>query len=165
MSEEYNMGKLGVVAPFKVKEGTITITTTNGVQGDRQEPVLSAPVVKGDFVKLTDDFQVIKATEGSDVIIGRVYNTPKWEAIEPTTNYTQAQAVSADMLRTVGIETVFKKILTVPAKASEGITAGKYVVLKATGAELSASSGTTASDCIALTDQDSTANRVVLGFI
>ena len=164
MSEQYNMGQLGVVAPFKVKEGTITMTTTNGVGGDKIEPVLSAAVEKGDFVKLTDDFQVIKTTDGSDFIIGRVYNNPKWET-EPRTNYTQAQAVSADLLREVGIETIFKKILTVPAKASEGITAGKFVLFKASGVELSSSSGATETKYLALTDQDSTANTVVVGFI
>ena len=65
------------------------------------------------------------------------------------------------MLREAGIETFFKVIKTVDAKASEGITAGKYVVLKQE-VELSASSGTTVSDTIALTAQG-TDNRIVIG--
>jgi len=163
MSEEYNMGQLGVVAPFDAKEGTITMTDGATAHGNVKVPVLSAALKKGDSVTLTDDFQVAKAS-GTDLVIGIVYNTPKWE-IEPVTDYTQAQAISAEMLREVGVETIFKKILTCPAKASEGIEAGKYLVNKAGTFELSASSGTTATSFIALTDQDSTANRVVVGFI
>jgi hypothetical protein len=102
------------------------------------------------------------AAHSSGVPIGYVANTPKWE-IEPRINYTQAEAVSADMLREAGIETFFKTIKTVDAKASEGITAGKYVVLKQE-VELSASSGSTATNAIALSAQD-TNNRVIIGIL
>ena len=159
MAKEINIGT-GVTAPFKVKEGTITITNVATAHGERAEPVLSAGVKKGDLVEITGEFQV--AAHSSGVAIGYVANTPKW-AIEPRTNYTQAQAISADMLREAGIETFFKVIKTVDAKASEGITAGKYVVLK-NEVELSASSGTTATNAIALSAQDS-ANRVVIGIL
>jgi hypothetical protein len=161
MSENYNMGKLGVVAPFKAKEGTITITDGASAHGTIKVPVLSAGLKKGDLVELDSEMTVTALNSG--VPIGIVYNTPKWD-VEPVQNYTQAQAVSAGYLREAGIETIFKKILTMDAKASEGITAGKYCVLSKDGVKLSASSGSTASDMIALSAQDSN-NRVVVGFI
>lgn len=155
------MGKLGVVAPFKAKEGTITITDGASAHGTIKVPVLSAGLQKGDLVQLDGEMTVKALSDG--VPVGIVYNTPKWD-VEPVTNYTQAQAISAGYLREAGIETIFKKILTMDAKASEGITAGKYCVLSADGVKLSASSGATASDIIALSAQDSN-DRVVVGFI
>lgn len=161
MSQEYQMGKLGVVCPFKAKEGTITMTNGATAHGNMKVPVLSAGLKKGDLVELDSEMTIKKLSSG--VCIGEVYNNPKWTNVEPNTNYTQAQAVTADMLREVGIETIFKKIETRSAKASEGITAGKYLVLK-DEMELSASSGSTATDYMALSAQDSD-NRVVVGFI
>ena len=165
MSEQYNMGKLGVVAPFKCKEGTISIKNGATAHGNVKVPVLSAELNKGQFVEL-DGAMTVKALTTSGVAIGIVYNTPKWE-VEPTADKTQAEAVSAGQLREAGIETIFKKILTVPVKSSESIAAGKYLVPDDTTAgefKLSASSGATASDYIALTAKSSD-NTVVLGFI
>jgi hypothetical protein len=159
MSKELNIGT-GVTAPFKVKEGTITITTGATAHGDIKAPVMGSEVVKGDLVEIAGEMTV--AAHSSGVPIGYVANTPKWE-IEPRINYTQAEAVSADMLREAGIETFFKTIKTVDAKASEGITAGKYVVLQQE-VELSASSGSTATNAIALSAQDSN-NRVIIGIL
>lgn len=161
MSEEYQMGKLGVICPFKAKEGTITITDGATAHGNLRVPVLSAGLKKGDLVELDSEMTIKKLSSG--VPIGEVYNTPKWTNVEPSSDYTQAQAVTAGLLREVGIETIFKKIETRPAKSGAGITAGKYLVLKAE-MELSASSGSTATNCIALSAQDSN-NRVVVGFI
>ena len=158
MSGNYNIGALGVVAPFKAKEGTITITDGASAHGDIKVPVLSAGLSKGDYVKLDGEMTVTKAGASDTAIIGIVYNTPKW-TVEPKQNYTQAQAVSGDMLREVGIETIFKKILTVPAKASEGIAAGDYVTLK-----VAAEKSENATDVIALSAQDSN-NKIVVGFI
>ena len=45
MAKEINIGT-GVTAPFKVKEGTITITNVATAHGERAEPVLSAGVKK-----------------------------------------------------------------------------------------------------------------------
>ena len=153
MSENLSIGQLGAVAPFKAKEGTITITDGATVK----VPVLSAGLKKGDLVEL-DGEMTVKALTANGVCIGEVYNTPKWE-VEPRTNYTQPQAVSAEMLREVGIETIFKKIETRDAKASEGIAAGDYITLKA---EVEKSNS--ATSYIALSAQDSN-NRVVIGFI
>ena len=160
---EYNMGKLGVVAPFKAKEGTITISEGATAHGTIKVPVLSAALKKGDFVEL-DGAMTVKALTTSGVPLGIVYNTPKWD-VEPTTNRTQAQAISAGELREVGIETIFKKILTVDVSGT--VAAGDYLVPDDTTAgkfEQSASSGTTASNIIALTAKDSN-DQAVVGFI
>lgn len=154
---ELNIGKLGAIAPFKAKEGTITITDGATAHGVMKVPVLSAGLKKGDLVELDSDMTVKAHSSGTP--IGFVYNAPKWTEGEPKADYTQAQAVSGNMLREVGIETIFKKILTVDAKASEGIKAGNYVTLKA-----KVEKSTAATDVMALSDQDS-ANRVVVGFI
>ena len=97
MSQEYQMGKLGVICPFKAKEGTITITDGATAHGNMKVPVLSAGLKKGDLVELDSEMTIKPYSSG--VIIGEVYNNPKWTNVEPTTNYTQAQAVTADMLK------------------------------------------------------------------
>ena len=160
---EYNMGKLGVVAPFKAKEGTITISEGASAHGTIKVPVLSAALKKGQFVELDGAFTV-KALTTTGVPIGIVYNNPKWE-VEPKTDRTQAQAVSAGELREVGIETIFKKILTVDVTGT--VNAGNYLVPDDSTAgkfEQSASSGATASNIIALTAKDSN-DQAVVGFI
>ena len=160
---EYNMGKLGVVAPFKAKEGTITISEGATAHGTVKVPVLSAALKKGDFVEL-DGAMTVKALTTSGVPLGIVYNTPKWD-VEPITDRTQAQAVSAGELREVGIETIFKKIMTVDVSGT--VAAGNYLVPDDSTAgkfEQSASSGTTASNYIALTAKDSN-DQAVVGFI
>lgn len=165
---DLNMGKLGVVAPFKAKEGTISMKNDASGHGSRKVPTLSAELAQGEFVEL-DGEMTVKALTPSGTAIGIVYNeSGKWaDGIDPTTDYTQAQALSAGKVREWNIETIFKKILTVPVKSSESISAGKYLVPDDTTAgefKLSASSGATASDYMALTDKSS-ANTVVLGFI
>ena len=165
---DINMGKLGVVAPFKAKEGTITITKDSSAHGSRKVPVHSAALEQGQFVELDGDMTV-KALTTSGTAIGIVYNEKgKWiKGVDPVTNRTQAQAISADELREWSIETIFKKILTVPVKSSESIAAGKYLVPDDSTAgkfEQSASSGTTASNIIALTAKDSN-DQAVVGFI
>ena len=163
MSQELSIGKLGAVAPFKAKEGTITMTKDSSAHGSRIAPVHSAALEKGISVKLVGE-NFVEAASGSDAIIGVVASSGKWVNGEPRTNYTQAQALSADMVREFSIETIFKKIETYDAKTSEGITTGKYLVWKAAGFELSSSSGTTETKFLALSDQDSN-NRVVVGFL
>jgi hypothetical protein len=161
---ELNMGKLGVVAPFEAKEGDITIATGAGAFGEIKVPTLAAGLVKGDWVELDGDMTVKKLT-GSGVGIGIVYNTPKWVEGEPTTSMNQSAAVSAGALREAGIETIFKKILTVDVTGS--VSAGNYLVADTSNPgkfKASASSGTTASDVIALTAKDSN-NKSVVGFI
>ena len=45
--ERYNAGSFGVTAAFPVKEGNLTIVTTQGVGGDMKRPSLANPVSKG----------------------------------------------------------------------------------------------------------------------
>ena len=75
VKEAYNIGRYGLRVAFKAKEGTITMTETNPVGGNRVEPKLSAPIRKGDKVKLDGDMTVTKATTGS-VVIGEAYANP-----------------------------------------------------------------------------------------
>lgn len=160
MTRRINMYK-GIVLPVDAKEGKIDIIETASVNGAEKKPVLQYPVKPGDAVVLTDELQVTKADGTNGVIIGFVHDNPEF-SVDPTQNYTQAQAISAGMLRRCGVETTFVDIRTVPAKASEGITAGKYVEFSTDGFKLTSSSGATESNFIALTDQ-TTANTVVVG--
>ena len=160
---DINMGKLGVVAPFNAKEGSITIATSQTAHGDIKAPQLQYPLKKGDFVEL-DGEMTVKALTTSGVPIGIVYNNGKWVKGEPTSDMNQSAAVSAGALREVGIETIFKKILTVDVSGT--VAAGNYLVPDDSTAgkfEQSASSGTTPSDIIALTAKDSN-NQAVVGF-
>ena len=155
MSKELNIGT-GVTAPFKVKEGNISISTVASAHGEINAPTLSAKCSKGDLVEIAGEMTV--AAHSSGVAIGYIANTPKWD-VEPRQDYTQAQAITADVLREAGVETFFKTIKTVDAKASEGIKAGNYITLKA-----QVEKSTSATTVIALSDQDSN-NRVVIGIL
>lgn len=162
MSQELNYGKTPIV-PFKAKEGDITIAKTQTAAGTITGPSVASPLVKGAPVEL-DDEMTVKAL-GSGIFIGFVYNEGKWVNGEPRSALNQAGAVSAGALREVGIETIFKKIVTLTGKTSEGITAKKYLVFHTDGTvKLSGSSGSTATDMIALSAQDAN-NRVVVGIL
>ncbi len=160
-----NMGQLGVVAPFNAIEGSISIKALATAHGDIKGPVCSAEFKEGDWVELDSDMTV-KALTTSGVAIGRVATkTGKWINGEPATDYTAAQAKSGKIFREFGIETIFKKILTVDVTGT--VAAGDYLVFDDSTAgkfEQSASSGTTASNYIALTAKDSN-NQAVVGFI
>ena len=160
---EYNMGKLGVVAPFKAKEGSIAMKNGVTAHGAIKVPTLSAELNKGDWVQL-DGEMTVKALTTSGVPLGIVYNYGKWVDGEPKTDMNQSAAVSAGALREVGIETIFKKILTVDVTGT--VSAGMYLAPDDETAgkfEATASSGTTASDIIALTAKDSN-DQAVVGF-
>ena len=162
MSQELNYGRTPVV-PFKAKEGDISIVKTQTAAGTITGPSVASPLVKGAAVEL-DSEMTVKAYN-SGVFIGFVYNEGKWVNGEPRTAKNQAAAVSAGELREVGIETIFKKVVTLTGKASEGVTAGKYLVFHSDGTvKLSASSGSTATNMLALSAQDSN-NRIVVGIL
>ena len=151
----------GIVIPVKAVEGAISIAETVSVNGDGKKPVVAAPIKQGDAVAITGDLQVEKADGTNGVVIGFAHDHPEFD-VDPTKAYTKAQAISAGMLRNVGVETAFTDVRTVPAKASEAITAGMYLVWSADGYKKTASSGTTVSDTIALTAQSSD-DTVVIG--
>lgn len=162
MSQELNYGRTPVV-PFKAKEGDITIAKTQTAAGTITGPSVASPLSKGAPVEL-DDEMTVKAYN-SGLFIGFVYNEGKWVNGEPRTAQNQSTAASAGNLREVGIETIFKKIVTLTGKTSEGIAAKKYLVFHSDGTvKLSASSGSTESNMIALSAQDAN-NRVVVGIL
>lgn len=163
MARELNMFN-GITIPVKAEEGKIDIITTNSVVGKEKKPVLQYPLEKGDAVEISGELLVKKAT-GSKPVIGFVHDNPEFVGeYEPSADYTAAQAKAADMLRECGVESIFKAVRTVPAKASDGITAGMYVEFSTDGFKQTSSSGTTASGYIALTNQ-STDNKVVVGIL
>ena len=162
MSQELNYGRTPVV-PFKAKEGDITIVKTQTAAGTITGPSVASPLTKGAAVEL-DSEMTVKAYN-SGLFIGFVYNEGKWVNGEPRTGMNQAAAVSADALREVGIETIFKKIVTLTGKTSENIAAKKYLVFHSDGTvKLSSSSGSTETNMVALSDQDSN-DRVVVGIL
>lgn len=162
MSQELNYGRTPVV-PFKAKEGDITIVKTQTAAGTITGPSVASPLTKGAAVEL-DSEMTVKAYN-SGLFIGFVYNEGKWVNGEPRTGMNQSAAVSADALREVGIETIFKKIVTLTGKTSESITAKKYLVFHSDGTvKLSSSSGSTETNMVALSDQDSN-DRVVVGIL
>lgn len=159
MSKVLNYGKTPVV-PFNAKEGDITIVKTQTAAGTISGPSVASPLTKGAAVELDSDMTVKAYNNG--LFIGFVYNEGKWVNGEPRTAENQAAAVSAGDLREVGIETIFKKVITLTGKTSESITAKKYLVFHSNGTvKLSASSGSTATDMVALSDQDANDNVVV----
>ena len=162
MSQILNYGRTPVV-PFKAKEGDISIVKTQTAAGTISGPSVASPLAKGAAVELDSEMTVKAYNNG--LFIGFVYNEGKWVNGEPRTAMNQAAAVSADALREVGIETIFKKIITLTGKTSEAITAKKYLAFHSDGTvKLSASSGSTATNMVALSDQDSD-NKVVVGIL
>ena len=162
MSQELDYGKTPVV-PFKAKEGDITIVKTQTAAGTITGPSVASPLSKGAPVEL-DDEMTVKAYN-SGLFIGFVYNEGKWVNGEPRTAQNQSTAASADNLREVGIETIFKKIVTLTGKTSENIAAKKYLVFHSDGTvKLSSSSGSTETNMVALSAQDAK-NRVVVGIL
>ena len=162
MSQELNYGRTPVV-PFKAKEGDISIVKTQTAAGTITGPSVASPLGKGAAVEL-DSEMTVKAYN-SGLFIGFVYNEGKWVNGEPRTGMNQSAAVSADALREVGIETIFKKVITLTGKTSENIAAKKYLVFHSDGTvKLSSSSGATETNMVALSDQD-TNNKVVVGIL
>ena len=162
MSQELNYGKTPVV-PFLAKEGDITIAKTQTAAGTITGPSVASPLAKGAAVELDSEMTVKAYNNG--LFIGFVYNEGKWTKGEPRTAQNQSAAVSAGNLREVGIETIFKKVITLTGKTSESITAKKYLEFHSDGTvKLTSSSGATASNMVALSDQDSN-NKVVVGIL
>jgi len=154
---------IGITIPAKALEGAISIVEGNGVQGDITAPVVATPIKKGDAVALIhnaniDGFVVQKAagTE-NEIIIGFAHDRPEF-ADDPTVGLTQNQAIAADALRQVGVETIFTDIRTVKAKESEGIQAGDRVVFGANGFEKDNTNGT----ILCLKGQTSD-NKIIIG--
>ena len=159
MSQILNYGKTPVV-PFLAKEGDITMVKTQTAGGTITGPSVASPLAKGAAVELDSEMTVKAYNNG--LFIGFVYNEGKWVKGEPRTTQNQSAAVSAGNLREVGIETIFKKVITLKGKTSESITAKKYLEFHSDGTvKLTSSSGSTASNMVALSAQDANDNVVV----
>lgn len=162
VKEAYNIGQLGVVTAFKCHEGNITMEKTHGVGGNQIKPQCSIPIEQYMKVTLSGDMTVKKATAG-DIVIGYAYANPMdWE-VEPRTNYTQEQAILANMIRECSIETIFKKIERVTCKNGESIAVGDYIKYGATNID-EFEEADSKTNIIALTAIDSD-NEVIVGFI
>lgn len=151
MAREINMFK-GITLPVQVKEGKISIVDSVSVTGDRTVVTLANPVKQGDAVALIGDMLVEKADGTNGAIFGFISDNPEYSN-DPTQEYTATEAVNSGMLRKAGVETVYNDIRTVPAKTSEAITAGMFVEFSADGWKKTASSGTTESNALAITNQ------------
>ena len=162
VKDAYKIGQLGVVVNFTCYEGTITMTETDGVGGSRIEPKCSAKIKQDMKVTLAGDMAVKKAGT-SDLVIGVAYANPEDWVIEPRQDYTQAQAITAGMLRDCSIETIFKKIERVTCKSGESIAVGDYLEYGSTNID-EYEEADSATDIIALTAIDSD-NQVIVGFI
>jgi len=161
MAEKIHIGQLGVVAPFVCHEGAISIVETHGVGGTRLEPRLASPIKKG--VKVTYDGDLaVKPAGTTDVVIGVAYANPLDFEVNPTQDYTAAQAKSAGMLRECSIETIFKKIVTVKCKSGESIAVGDYLEYGSSNID-EFEEADSATDIIALTAIDSD-KEVIAGF-
>lgn len=155
----------GIIFPAKALEGAISITETVSVTGDGKKPSVQSPIKQGDALAINGDdgeYPYVELADGTNgPIIGFAHDHPEFD-VDPTTGYTQNQAKTADMLRKLGVDSVFNDIRTVPAKASEAITAGLYVEFSADGWKKTSSSGTTESNAICLIGQN-TDDEIVIG--
>ena len=130
MSENYNAGSFGVTHAFKVKEGNLTIVTTQGVGGDITRPSLATPVTKGTGLKIAGDFLFTPVAAG-DTPIGFAAADPVDWAVEPTASATDGNYPR----RECSIEFRGHKILDVPLEAANSaITAGDYIKVGSTTA-------------------------------
>lgn len=130
MTVKYNAGSFGVTHAFKVKEGNLTIVTTQGVGGDIKRPSLATPVTKGTGLKIAGDFLFTPVTAG-DVPIGFAAADPVDWAVEPTANANDGDYPRRDC----SIEFRGTKILTVKLEAANtAVTAGDYIKVGATTA-------------------------------
>lgn len=155
----------GINFPAKVTEGAISIIESESVRGNKLEPTYAKSVKKGDALAIVgfteDGYPLVELADGSNgPHVGFADSKPQMD-IDPMKDYTAQQAITAGMLRKVGVESTFKDIRPVPVKAGEGITAGDYVTYGADGQKFEKSNAETSM--IALSDQDSE-NRVNIGF-
>ena len=131
MSEIYDAGSFGVTHAFKVKEGNLTITTTQGVGGDVKRPSLASPVTKGMGLKIAGDFLFAPVSAG-DVPIGFAAADPVDWAVEPKESANDGSYER----RYCSIEFRGWKIKTVPLEAgNSAVTAGDYIKVGATTAD------------------------------
>ena len=130
MTTKYDVGNFGVTAAFPVKEGNLTIVTTQGVGGDIKRPSLASPVSKGMGLKVVGNFLFGPVTAG-DTPIGFAAADPVDWAVEPTESANDGSYPRRDC----SIEFRGWAIKTVPLEAANtAVTAGDYIKVGATTA-------------------------------
>ena len=130
MSEKYNIGSFGVTAAFPVKEGNLTIVTTQGVGGDIKRPSLASPITKGMGVKVAGPFLFGPLSAGDEPIGFAAADPVDW-TVEPTQSANDGQYER----RNCSISFRGVKILTVPLEAANSkIVAGDYIKVGSTTA-------------------------------
>lgn len=74
---------------FFVEEGNYTVMeSVQGIAGNDEVGVFSAPVHKGDFVKLTSEDKVVEPAGEGDTIIGQVLDYPQFYGDRPNKSKT-----------------------------------------------------------------------------
>ena len=128
MVEKYDVGKFGPIQAFKVKEGNLTMTTTQGVGGDITRPQVASPILEGDPVKIAGDLLFEKCSAGDAPIAYAHANPMDWD-VEPTANANDGDYTR----RYCSLEFIGKKIKTVKLEAgNSAVTAGNYIKIGAT---------------------------------
>lgn len=128
MAVIYNAGSFGVTNAFPVKEGNLTIATTQGVGGEMTRPQLANPVRKGMGVKIVGDLLFAPCAAGDEPIGFAAADPVDW-AVEPTVDALDG----AYERRNCSIEFRGHKILTVKLEAANtAITAGDPIKVGAT---------------------------------
>ena len=132
MAELPSYGKLGLQLPFKCNEGNMTIQTGSVVGGDVQVPVFANPIANGDWVTLSGDNTITKATKDSTELLGQVVGTPQWKGRQPTASKTWGNYEP----RRVTVDTFGQAVRTVQLEAANtAVAAAESVKIGATTAQ------------------------------
>ena len=151
--ERYNAGSFGVTAAFPVKEGNLTMVTTQGVGGDMKRPSLANPVSKGMGLKVAGP-RLFEPCAAGDVPICFAEADPVDWTVEPTTS-----ANDGDYERrycSLGFRGTKIMMVTLEA-ANSAITAGDYIKPGTTTAQCFDKG--TASNGIAIALDSAAANK------
>ena len=74
---------------YFVEEGDYTVVeSAQGIGGNEDVGFFSAPVHKGDFVKLSTEDKVVEPADEGDTIIGQVIDNPQWFGDRPNETTT-----------------------------------------------------------------------------
>jgi hypothetical protein len=130
MTTKYNVGSFGVTHAFPVKEGNLTMATTQGVGGEMIRPQLASPVTKGMGLKIAGDLLFAPCAAGDEPIGFAAADPNDWD-VEPTADALDG----AYPRRYCSIEFRGHKILTVKLEAANtAVTAGDPIKVGATTA-------------------------------
>jgi hypothetical protein len=125
---DLNVGSFGVTHAFDVKEGNLSMETTQGVGGEITRPKLANPVRKGMGLKIAGN-RLFEPVSAGDVPIGFAAADPIDWTTEPTTAANDGDYPR----RPCSITFRGTKILTVPLEAANSaITAGDYITVGST---------------------------------